>query len=42
MFPSHDMSIPVDIKHFVDAEIVGDLMDDLADSTKELEEKKKD
>ena len=41
---AHDIksAIPVDIKHFVDAEIVGDLMDDLADSIKELEEKKKE
>ena len=31
---AHDIksAIPVDIKHFVDAEVVGDLMDDLADS----------
>ena len=35
-------AIPEDIKHFVDAEIVGDLMNDINESIRELEEKKKE
>jgi hypothetical protein len=35
-------AIPSNINHYVDPEIIGDLMEDMDNSIKELEEKKKD